>query len=265
MPYDLSNSRTRHVPSLACAALILASMSGCAVHKGPGGQVRIGLDEAELLGQEVGDFRLGDGTEGKLRVLNGRYSVKLQSRFRIIPLDNATFARISAVHEVSGRTLLILEKSERGCEVKTHLLSIRGSEVLSWELGDCKSRPKVTAGEEHVVFDYSNSMRTTRFIYRDARLVRGEIPVQGPLAAEGKPRQGAIPQGAPRYLPGIPVQAPGTLTAAGRKDHPSIAAAGEPAKRPAPVTQPRPTTPLAGRPLEFPTQEQRPVRIVLDK
>lgn len=259
------HSRHLHVGILSLAALLLSALGGCAVQKGPGGQVRIGLDEAEILGQELGTFRLGDGTEGKLRVLNGRYSVKLQSRFRIIPLDNAAFARISAVHEVSGRTLLVLEKSERGCDVKTHLLSIRGSEVLSWDLGDCQSRPKITAGEDHVTFDYSNAMRTTRFIYRDARLLRGDLPIQGPLTNDGTNRQGGIPPGAPRYQPGVPVPAPSTMVAAGRREAPAIAPAGEPIKRSAPSNQTRPTPALPSKALDFPTQEQRPVRIVLDK
>lgn len=219
-------------PTLALLGLM--ALSGCAVQNGPRGQVKFGLDDAELFGQTVKSFKLADGSEGRLRMLGGRYSVKLQQQLKVVPIANATLVRVVSSREIGGRTLLVLEKSERNCAYKTHLMSIKGGEVLSWDFGDCQNRPQATAYTDQATFDFVQPRRTVRYTYRDARLTRGEFATPTSLPAKTSP----------------PPAAPPT--------------ASMPDRTRSRATAPKPAPPAPPRALEFPTQEQKPVRIVLD-
>lgn len=219
------------------ALLGLVTLSGCAVQNGPRGQVQFGLDDAELFGQTVESFKLADGSDGRLRVLGGKYSVKLQQQLKVVPIANATLVRVVSSRQIGGRTLLVLEKSERNCAYKTQLMSIQGAEVLSWDFGDCQNRPQATAYTDQATFDFVQPRRTVRYTYRDARLVRGEFatPIDLPAATRPSPAE------------------PPSASLPDRKRPQAMA------PRPA-----QPAPPAPPRAMEFPTQEQKPVRIVLD-
>jgi hypothetical protein len=191
-------------------------------------------------------------------------------------------ARVLSADTVGGRTLVVLEKSERNCNYKTQLLSIQGAEVLMWDFGDCNTKPVAAISPEQALFDFVQPQRTIRFTYRDSRLMRGEYPTQpadplgGAAALSGAP----VDANARRYVPGppvaaLPASAPKAADSSGAKAPAKAApasslalarsttAAATPATTAAPA--PRPAPPAAAKALDFPAQEQKPVRIVLDK
>lgn len=259
--------------------VVAASFTGCAVQKLPGGKVSIGIDNAELLGQNVATFKLDDGSEGRLRVLGGKYSIKLQQWFRVVDIPHATAVRLLSSDSVAGRTLLVLEKTDRSCNNKTQVMSIKGADVLIWDIGYCR-RPEISIQEDQAFFDFANGARTTRFIYRDAALFRGEFatfamrsPAAPSRAGEGRPegrteaRTEARTEGGPRYVPGPPVAAPQPRdSGTGSAPQTSTASAPRPSTaRTRPTASPRPALPAPARTLDFPIQEQKPIRIVLDR
>ena len=253
---------------LVALIIVAISLAGCAVQKGPGGKVAIGIDNAELLGQTVASFKLNDGSEGRLRVLAGKYSIKLQQWFRVVDIPNATAVRLVSSDSVGGRTLLVLEKTDRYCAYKTQVMSIKGADVLIWDMGDCRSRPEISIHEDQAFFDYVNGNRTTRFIYRDAALLRGEFStsaIRRPAASSMAPASG--PESGPRYVPGPPIAVTQPRGAAQSSTPPTNTAS---APRPSlgrtnPSPNSRATLPEPARTLDFPTQEQKPIRIVLDR
>jgi hypothetical protein len=264
----------------AASLVLLVVVSGCAVQTTRTGHIQVGLDNAELLGQTLASFNLSDGSEGRLRVLGGKYSVKLQRQLKVVDIPNATMVRLVSASLVDGRTLVVLEKAERNCDYKTHLLSIQGAEVLIWDFGDCRTRPITSVQADQASFDFVQPQRTTRFTYRDARLMRGDFPTM-PVAAPGTPPSPAAPAGPVnaslhRYVPGPPVAASRLAGGAGSYEAMTGSVTGgtsatPPARSPAPprptaqAPRPQPTPPTPVKGLDFPSQEQKPVRIVLDK
>jgi hypothetical protein len=242
-------------------ALASIAVSGCAVQSGPGQQAVIGLDAAELVGQTVAKFTLSDGSEGRLRVLNGAYSLKLQRYLKVIPVEQAQVARLVAAQAVGAQTLVVVEKGTSSCPYKTQLYAIQGREVLGWDFGDCQTKPEMRLGPDEATFDFVQGRRTTRFTFKESRLLRGDFatPTEPALAAPSTP----LPAG-PRHVPGPPVSAASlglTGTAAPPATAPRPAPTAAPVPAPAPVAR-APAPPPAP---VFTAQEQKPIRIVLDK
>jgi len=263
-------------------------LAGCAVQHGGNGQVQFSVDDAAIFGQVVQSFRLPDGSEARLRMLGGRYSVKLERQMRVIPVEGgATVAELHSVHSVGDRTVIVLTKSAPSCPYKNQLIALRGNEALSWDAGDCWHKPEVRATPDALALDYvQDSGGAQRFVYQDGRLQSGHLsPVQLASVRQGGQSSGAgasarqdgqgIPAQAPRYVPGLPsaaveasLPAAAASGAAPAQDVPRAAtparaaAAARPAARAA-AAAPRDMPPA--RPLEFQAQEQKPLRIVLDK
>lgn len=249
---------------LGATWLVLALLGGCAVHTAPR-RLDFGIDKAELLGDTIAAFRLADGSEVRLRALDGAYSLKLQSRLKVVPIPNATAVRLESTHTVGDRTLVVLEKAERNCASKFQVFAIQGSEVLGWDFGNCTDRPVVAVSADAATFDYVASRRVVRFTYRDGRLVRSEFP-NTPEAyrnanAQQAPARAPLAPSQSRYMPGLPIavgmETPAATASAVRRE-PARAMPPSPAAR-ANSSAPPP------KPLTFPTQEQKPVRIVLDE
>ncbi|WP_294636396.1 hypothetical protein [uncultured Aquabacterium sp.] len=274
------------IPPLRAAWLLAATtlLTACAVQPDRQGRLQFQVDNAELFGQTVDAFRMPDGSEARLRVLNGQYSIKLQKYLRVIPLDKATTVKVQSVSLVNGRTLIVLDKAERNCNFKTHLISLQGAEVLAWDFGDCNTVPVVNTYADAATFDFAYPNKTIRFTYQDARLLRADYagpPPGAPAAAAGP-----LPRTAARHQPGLP-SAPtterpsGTRAAAtGPAPAPSGTARNTAAPATASTTPARRTPAAAGSggssnptrvagpapagAMNFPAQEQKPVRIVLD-
>ena len=64
------------IPPLRAAWLLAATtlLTACAVQPDRQGRLQFQVDNAELFGQTVDAFRMPDGSEARLRVLNGQYS-----------------------------------------------------------------------------------------------------------------------------------------------------------------------------------------------
>jgi hypothetical protein len=271
--------------------MVLFGVSACAVQTGPNGQLKIGLDDAEIFGRKIATFKTVDGGEGSLRVLNGRYSMKLHSYAKIIPIDNVMTARILRTDHIDGRTVVILEKGERYCNYKYTVMSILGNEVLSWDVGDCNTQAQLSADEHNVYLDFASRYSTARYAYRDMRLLRGEIPAGAIAAATPaapnltKPNNARTVNSAntnnavtgPRYQPPLPILAlagsevletkpetkPETKleTKLENKQDPKIAKENSAPKK----TTSNATPSSLPTKMDFPMTEQKPVRIILDK
>lgn len=275
--------------------MVLFGVSACAVQTGPNGQLKIGLDDAEIFGRKIATFKTVDGGEGSLRVLNGRYSMKLHSYAKIIPIDNVMTARILRTDHIDGRTVVILEKGERYCNYKYTVMSILGNEVLSWDVGDCNTQAQLSADEHTVYLDFASRYSTARYAYRDMRLLRGEIPA-GAIAATTpaapnltKPNNTSTANTAntnnagnaannantnnavtrPRYQPPLPILASAGSevleTKLETKQDPKIAKENSAPKKSTSSSANHSTPSSLPTKMDFPMTEQKPVRIILDK
>lgn len=174
-------------------AILAVSLSGCAIQTQSNGRTVIGLDHAEIFGQQIETFKLGDGSTGALRRLNGAYSLKFDKYARVVPIERATRARIVGADRVGDRDTVLVEKTEGGCPAKYQLISMRGAEVNTWDMtGDCRTEPQVAkAGDElRVLFAMPNQWRYV--VHKDGRLERFDMK---PPAAESarKPEAPAAP------------------------------------------------------------------------
>lgn len=276
MPIPSLRRASRTALLLCCATLI----GGCAVQTDRRGQLQFQVDNAELFGQAVQTFALPDGSEAKLRVLSGQYSIKLQKYLRVIPLENATDVKVRSATLIDGRTVIVIDKAERNCGFKMHLISVKGSEVLAWDFGDCQTAPNVNLYADGATFDFAYPNKTIRYTYQNARLVRNDYagaPPGAPAASAGP-----IAAGAPRHVPGLPSAPNGERPAGGtassgnpptsartatapRTTPASSGAPSAPTRRSTAATPaPRGATPAPSTTMNFPSQEQKPVRIVLD-
>jgi hypothetical protein len=236
--------------------------TACSINKGPGGAIKFEIDEAEIIGETIGSFQLIDGSEGRIRKLGNRFSVKLQKYLRVIPIQNATAVQFLEARTVGDRTLVIMEKSERNCAYKTQIFAIRGSEVSGWDMGDCTRKPTITFNPDHASFDFANGNQTTRYTYADGRVVRGNMAtlpggVPGSQIASGKP----IADDAPRYVPPPPITVGDTTSRPSAAAPVKTAAVNKPPAKPKSATAPTP--PQA---VKFEGQEQKAtIILVLDK
>lgn len=236
-------------------ALLIST--GCAIQKNRAGNMEFLIDDAEILGKVVQTFNMPDGSEARLRVLNGRYSIKLQKQLTLIPVDNAAQAEVKAAYQVGNRALILVGKSNPRCFYQSQLIAIQNQEVLNWDLGDCSHVPEARFYTDGATFDIRQDNGTTlRYTYQDGRLTRGSF--------NGPPPGSAIPNSAPRYVPGSP-NAPeaGDKTSNTKNTAPKSTQNTEP--KPTPKTSTTTRTPAPLKQLDFPNQEQKPIRIILDK
>lgn len=262
MPY----ARQTFGISLAFAIII----SGCAIQKDRSGALKFEVDEAAILGNILQTFRLPDGSEARLREANGRISLKLQKQMTVIPIENAVLAEARSVASVGGRTLIVVTKAMPGCTYTTQLIAIQGLEVLTWDFGDCTHAPTMQVVGDTAFFDHrQDNGSTLRFIYQNGRIGRTNISSQTqpsttpPVGTVSNPANVIVPLGAPRYRPSLPVEASRSERTSSTEAAPRNNTASSVTARP--VASTRPASPSPAKALEFPTQELKPIRIILDK
>ena len=273
-----AESGWRCARALAAMLVVVALVSACAMTPNGRGGMLMSVDTAGLFGTEAGKFALNDGSEATLRRdTSGAYSVKLDRYMRVTPLPNAITARIARVETIGQRTVVVIETQERNCAYKYEVLSISGSDVLQWKLGNCVDRPRVekSADGQMLTLDFPNYNRLTRNIYTDSRMLTSTIPAPAGTDLQSKPfadqalrapmpASGEGSSAGGRFVP-APPQADTTLQsrpapAAARNTRTSRASA-TPASSPAQRSQRTP----APAPLNFPTEEVAPIRIDLRK
>ena len=220
---------------LMSATVLALATSGCAVRHEKNRTI-IGLDSAAVLGTERASFTLADGSAGALRHLGDNYSLKLDKYFKVIPLGPARLMELAGVQTVGDRSVLVINRLEKNGCIKTSVLAIRGSEVLSWLItpDDCKSLPEISSADNRLLLSYSGS----RFVYDNGRLIEQKA------VAHAQPNSPA-PAAKPANKPAPPVES----TSGNRQRE---AASGrprqqEPANAPAQTTQTMAPAPTPGR------------------
>jgi hypothetical protein len=248
----------------------MVSLAGCAVRQSSD-RVVVGIDQASLFGKEVDAFLLPDGSKASIRELEHHLSLKLQAYSRVVDIERATAVQFRSAQVIDGYTLVVLDKSEKNCAVKTHLMAIRGGEVRQWDFGDCRSAPEATLAADGMRFDQRGSRRTTRYIFSQGRLMYGELyDAPQPAAVAGtapgaRPDTGASPvlpvttapaPGAARTAPERQAAAPDNVAAAG--SYPAPRASGSGGHKPANARDALPAPVLT-----FSAKEQAPRTIHL--
>lgn len=280
------------VLALALPAVLLGTgcvtVSGGPLVRGPG-------VAPAAQGAPVGNFKMADGSTGFLYLHNGRYSLAIPGYRSPFAVEGRNVT-VRGSEVVGDRTVLLLQKSDYGCALETHVAAFRGQEVLSWIVGDCRNPPAVTVETDRMLLDFpAGTSRITRFIYENGRLDRTQIALD---SRDGQPQQAsrATPQGQPGAAqpsrgsgPAAPLSTD-TPTAAGQGGSPgprfmprppievgtSAVVPTSAAPTPSPAAPARssstsrtqataPVVPSAPRDLQFPRQEQKPVRIILDQ
>ena len=175
---------------LAAGLLLLASLSACAVKTNSRGNFVYGVDTAALFGTEIGQFPLQDGGQGTLRREGKNFSVKLSGNQRVVPLNNVDSARIARTENVGSRTVVVIETQRRNCDYRYSVLAIEGSDVLSWDLGNCRDRPAVLVQDDRsaMTFDFPKGSVIERFVYtQDGRMRRGDMKTVAGMNPRAKP------------------------------------------------------------------------------
>lgn len=233
-------------------------IQGCAVNLDARGNMSLGLDEAELFGRKITSFSLPDGGTGALRVLGNEYSLKIDQFSRVIPIGQAKTARIVNVEQVNDRTTILVETADRYCDYKYYLYSIKAGDVLSWDFnGDCRTPVTVQKSSNEQLFDFRGNYLVTRYTYRDSRLFRSDIPISRlPQIEPIEPPNNASPKSTPPVATTTTSKASTTIS-----DTVKNTSVGTKA---APVARASKSAPMPSK-LEFPAEEKKAVRIVLDK
>lgn len=175
---------------LAASLLLLAGLSACAVKTNSRGNFVYGVDTAALFGTEIGQFPLQDGGTGTLRREGKNFSVKLSGNQRVVPLNNVESARIARTENVGPRTVVVIETQRRNCDYRYTVLAIQGSDVLSWDLGNCRDRPAVLVQDDRsaMTIDFPKGARIERFVYtQDGRMRRGDVKTVAGMNPRAKP------------------------------------------------------------------------------
>ncbi|MFY0480631.1 hypothetical protein [Achromobacter marplatensis] len=175
---------------LAAVLLLLGGLSACAVKTNSRGGLVYGVDTAVLFGTEIGQFPLQDGGLGTLRREGKNFSVKLSGNQRVVPLNNVDSARIARTENVGPRTVVVIETQRRNCDYRYTVLAIEGSDVLSWDLGNCRDRPAVLVQDDRsaLTFDFPKGSNIERFVYtQDGRMRRGDVKTVAGLNPRAKP------------------------------------------------------------------------------
>lgn len=175
---------------LAAVLLLLGGLSACAVKTNSRGGLVYGVDTAVLFGTEIGQFPLQDGGLGTLRREGKNFSVKLSGNQRVVPLNNVDSARIARTENVGPRTVVVIETQRRNCDYRYAVLAIEGSDVLSWDLGNCRDRPAVLVQDDRsaLTFDFPKGSNIERFVYtQDGRMRRGDVKTVAGLNPRAKP------------------------------------------------------------------------------
>ena len=242
-------SRMPSISFCAVVAFTVVALSACAVQQGRNGVPVLGIDDAELFGSRVQNFKLPNGQIGALRVLNGVYSLKFDTYAQVVIVGRATSARILKTGQIGDRSTVLIEKSEINCLFKYQLVSVHGSDVLSWDLGgDCQTRPSVSYAGGGQQIDFEKGARLIRYVHRDTRLLRTELansayfPPKTPIATPPIDTRRIATETTPRSRSGSAPTAPHM------------------------PSRPRDSLPPGPPKLDFPpSQDEKPVRIILDK
>lgn len=164
--------------SLLVLALILG-LSGCSVRYDKNGKILFNTDLASVLGNEVGQFTLADGSTGALRELNGRYSLKWSNLMIERPLEGISWARIINQYHIEGHTLLLLKVATPSCPAQYRLVDLQNTRSQEWAFtGICDVGPDVTASADKLQMNFKFDNYVEQFNWQHGEVYHRRLPVQ---------------------------------------------------------------------------------------
>jgi hypothetical protein len=177
--------------SATLLAMTLA-FGGCAVQQSRPGQLQVGVDVPEMIGQRLASFKLADGSEGVLRVLSGQFSIKLQRHLKVFDIRPAQRVKLLRTEYFGDSTLVVVEKANGNCQHQIEVLKIRGPDVSSWTFGDCRMPLQIEREGDELYFDLVANNRLERIVYREERMFRMRpVALNAPGPVASAPAQGA--------------------------------------------------------------------------
>lgn len=164
--------------SLLVLALILG-LSGCSVRYDKNGKILFKTDLASVMGNEVGQFTLADGSKGALRELGGRYSLKWSNLMIERPLEGVNWARIINQYHIEGHTLLLLKVATSSCPAQYRLVDLQSTRSQEWAFsGICDIGPDVTASADKLQLNFKTDNRIEQFNWQHGEVYHRRLPIQ---------------------------------------------------------------------------------------
>lgn len=174
------SQHTLTLRSFLVLALILG-LSGCSVRYDKNGKILFNTDLASVLGNEVGQFTLADGSTGALRELNGRYSLKWSNLMIERPIEGVSWARIINQYHIEGHTLLLLKVATPSCPAQYRLVDLQSTRSQEWAFtGVCDAGPDITASADKLQLNFLTGNRTEQFNWQHGEVYHRRLPVQPP-------------------------------------------------------------------------------------
>lgn len=174
-------SMSRHnltLRSFLVLALVLG-LSGCSVRYDKDGKILFKTDLASVLGNEVGQFTLADGSTGALRELNGRYSLKWSNLMIERQLEGVSWARIINQYHIEGHTLLLLKVATPSCPAQYRLVDLQNTRSQEWAFtGICDIGPDVTASADKLQLNFTTENRIEQFNWQHGEVYHRQLPKQ---------------------------------------------------------------------------------------
>ena len=158
---------------------IVLGLNGCSVRYDKNGKVLFKTDLASVLGNEVGQFVLADGSKGALRELNGRYSLKWSNLMSERPLEGVSWARIINQYHIEGHTLLLLKVATPSCPAQYRLIDLQNTSSQEWAFtGICDVGPEITASADKLQLNFTSGNRIEQFNWQHGEVYHSRLPIQ---------------------------------------------------------------------------------------
>lgn len=171
----------RHYYPLRCLLVltIVLGLSGCAVRYDKSGKIIFKPDLASVMGIEVGQFTLADGSTGALREMNGRYSLKWSNLMIERPLEGVSWARIMNQYHIEGHTLLLLKVATPSCPAQYRLIDLQSTRSQEWVFNEvCDVGPQITASADKLQLNFPSRNRIEQFNWQHGEVYRRRLPIQ---------------------------------------------------------------------------------------
>ena len=175
--------------SLLVLAVIIA-LSGCSMRYDKNGKILFKTDLASVLGNEVGQFTLADGSTGALRELNGRYSLKWSNLMIERPLEGVSWARIVNQYHIEGHTLLLVKVATPSCPAQYRLVDLQNTRSQEWAFtGVCDTGPDIPASADKLQLNFATDNRIEQFNWQHGEVYHRRLPVQKAKTVQSNTRE----------------------------------------------------------------------------
>lgn len=174
---------SRHTLTLRSFLILglILGLSGCSVRYDKNGKILFNTDLASVLGNEVGQFTLADGSTGALRELNGSYSLKWSNLMIERPIEGVSWARLINQYHIEGHTLLLLKVATPSCPAQYRLVDLQSTRSQEWAFtGVCDAGPDITASADKLQLNFLTGNRIEQFNWQHGEVYHRRLPVQPP-------------------------------------------------------------------------------------